>query len=77
MIDHNSLPSERPKQQQPRHDAAVRLPVRLYESRGVIFELYDGDQPQRPTAIRWQRVESIEGMASEPPELHRRLEDER
>jgi hypothetical protein len=73
MIDHNSLPSER---KQPCRDAVGRLPVRLYESKGVIFELYDGGQPQRPTAIRWQRVESIEGMASEPPELHRRLEDE-
>ena len=49
--------------------------MNLYESRGVIFELYDGSQPHRPTAIRWHRLESIEGMDSEPPELHRRLED--
>jgi hypothetical protein len=71
MIDHNSLSSER----KARAEAVVQLPVRLYASRGTIFELYDGGQPHRPTTIRWQRIESIEGMNSEPPELHRRLED--
>jgi len=73
MIDHNSLSPER--QQQARREAVFRLPVRVYESQGVIFELYDGGQPHRPTAIGWERLESIEGMDSEPPELHRRLED--
>ena len=73
MIDQNSLSPER--QQQARGEAVVQLPVRLYESKGVIFELYDGGQPQRPMAIRWQRLESIEGVDSERPELHRRLED--
>jgi hypothetical protein len=72
MIDHNSLSSER---QQARGEAVVQRPARLYHSRGVIFELYDGGQPPRPTVIRWERVESIEGMDSEPPELHRSLED--
>ena len=71
MIDHNSLSSERSAQRR----LVVGLPVRLYESRGIIFELYDGGLPHRPMAIRWERLQSIEGMHSEPPELHRRLED--
>ena len=69
MTDHNSLPSERSARRQ------LGLPVKIYQSNGMIFELYDGGQPQQPTAIQWQRLESIEGIASEPPELHRRLED--
>jgi hypothetical protein len=72
MIDHNSLSPERSAWRQ----LALGLPVKIYQSNGTIFELYDGGQPQRPTAIRWQRLESIEGIASEAPELHRRLEDE-
>ena len=73
MIDQNMLSPER--LQQRRREPVVRLPLRIYQSKGVIFELYDGGQPQRPTTIRWERLESIEGMDSEPPELHRRLED--
>ena len=73
MIDHNPLsPARSSSAQRP---LVVGLPVRIYHSRGVIFELYDGGQPHRPTAIRWERIESIENMDSEPPELHRRLED--
>ena len=71
MIDHNSLSPERSTQRR----FVVGLPVRIYQSKGVIFELYDGGQPRRPPPIRWQRLESIEGIASEPPELHCRLED--
>jgi hypothetical protein len=71
VIDQNSLSPER----KACREAVVRLPVRLYESKGAIFELYDGGQPHRPTTIRWQRIESIEGMDSQPPEFHRRLED--
>src|SRR5215472_16565670 len=70
MINHNSLSSERSA----RRRLVVGLPVKIYQSNGTIFELYDGGQPQQPTPIRWQRLESIEGIASEPPELHRRLE---
>ena len=71
MIDHNSLSSER----NARRDSVVRLPVRLYESNGTIFELYDGGRPYQQLVIRWERLESLEGMESQPPEFHRRLED--
>ena len=71
MIDHNSLSSER----QACRLALVRLPVRLYESRGIIFELYDGGQPHQPMSIRWEHLESIEGMDTQPPQFHRRAED--
>jgi hypothetical protein len=53
----------------------VPLPVKLYKSRDVIFELYDGGKPCRPVTICWERIESIEGMKSPPPDLYRRLED--
>ena len=71
MIDHNSLSSER----NARRETVVRLPVRLYESKGTTFELYDGGQPYQPMVIRWEHLQSIEGMDSQPPEFHRRLED--
>ena len=63
MIDHNSLSSER----NARREAVVRLPVRLYESKGTIFELYDGGRPYQRMAIRWEHLESIEGMDTHPP----------
>ena len=70
MIDHNSLPSERSVQR-----LVIGLPVKLYQSNGTIFELYDGGQPYQLIAIRWERLESIEGMDTQPPQFHRRLED--
>jgi hypothetical protein len=71
MIDHNSLSSER----NARPDSVLRVPVRLYQSKGTIFELYDGGQPSQAMVVRWEHLESIEGMDSQPPEFHRRLED--
>ena len=59
----------------PHRDFVARVPVRLYESNGTIFELYDGGRPYQQMAIRWEHLESIEGMESRPPEFHRRLED--
>lgn len=50
------------------------LPVKIYRSNGVIFELYDGGQPYRPVTIRWEHLESLEGVESRP-EFYRRLED--
>ena len=73
MIDHNSLSSER---RNPRCKPVVRLPIRLYESHGTVFELYDGGQPYQPMAIRWKQLESLEGMDTQPPQFHCRLEDE-
>lgn len=34
----------------------VQLPVALYVSNGLIFELYDGGQPRRTFVIRWERL---------------------
>jgi hypothetical protein len=59
----------------PHQDFVARVPVRLYESNGTIFELYDGGRPYQQMAIRWEHLESIEGMESQVPEFHRRLED--
>ena len=33
----------------------VPLPVALYVSDGLIFELYNGGQPHRQFVIRWER----------------------
>jgi len=32
----------------------IALPVALYVSDGLIFELYDGGQPHRQFVIRWK-----------------------
>jgi hypothetical protein len=32
------------------------LPVALYVSDGLIFELYDGGQPHQKFVIRWERL---------------------
>jgi hypothetical protein len=32
----------------------IPLPIALYVSRGLIFELYDGGQPRRTFSIRWE-----------------------
>ena len=69
MIDHNTLSSERSGSSSARRDFVVRGPVRLYESRGTIFELYDGGQPYQPMAIRWEHLESIEGMDTQTPQF--------
>ncbi len=42
------------------------LPIGLYESFGLIFELYEGGQPSRRTAIVWKRVKPVDQTA--PPE---------
>ena len=34
----------------------IPLPVALYVSDGLIFELYDGGQPRRKFVIRWERL---------------------
>jgi hypothetical protein len=35
------------------------LPIALYESNGLLFELYDGGQPFQPTVIRWERLKPV------------------
>lgn len=32
------------------------LPYALYESHGLLFELYDGGQPQRRHEVQWVRL---------------------
>jgi hypothetical protein len=34
----------------------IPLPIALYVSRGLTFELYDGGQPRRTFSIRWEWV---------------------
>lgn len=59
MVEHNPPPSAdgaRPP--------AIPLPVALYVSDEVIFELYDGGQPCRRFSIRWERL--VPAKQSEP-----------
>jgi hypothetical protein len=39
---------------------ATPLPIALYSSNGLLFELYDGGQPYRPYRIVWERVKTVE-----------------
>lgn len=39
--------------------AVQPLPIALYESNGVIFELYRGGQPDDPSVIRWERLKTF------------------
>jgi hypothetical protein len=51
MIEHNP-PSSADSAQPP----VIPLPVALYVSGELIFELYDGGQPRRRFSIRWERL---------------------
>ena len=42
----------------------IPLPIALYVSGELIFELYDGGQPYRRFSIRWERL--VPGKESEP-----------
>jgi len=35
------------------------LPIALYESKGLIFELYQGGQPDQSYVIRWERLKVV------------------
>lgn len=35
------------------------FPIALYESKGVIFELFDGGQPYQNHVIRWERLKTV------------------
>ena len=51
MVEHNPPPSAnsiRPP--------VIPLPIALYVSGELIFELYDGGQPCRKFSIRWDRL---------------------
>ena len=67
MVEHNPPP--------PADSACVPvipLPIALYVSEGLIFELYDGGQPCRSFSIRWEKLvpakESVPETASEGPQ---------
>ena len=45
----------------------IPLPVALYVSGKLIFELYDGGQPRRRFSISWERL--VPAMESEPAAL--------
>ena len=38
----------------------VPLPVALYVSNGLIFELYEGGRPWRKHVIQWERLRTID-----------------
>jgi hypothetical protein len=44
---------------QPCNPSLSTLPIALYESHGVIFELYEGGQPSHRFVIRWERLKSV------------------
>lgn len=44
---------------QPSHPLVSALPIAIYESNGVIFELYQGSQPSHQVVIRWERLKSV------------------
>jgi hypothetical protein len=50
MIEDNPPPSA----DSPR-PPVIPLPIALYVSGALIFELYDGGQPSRRFSIRWER----------------------
>jgi len=39
--------------------AIIRLPLALYESNGVIFELYGGGRDYQASVIRWERLKTF------------------
>ena len=51
MVDYNPLPSVVGARA-----PVIPLPVALYVSDELIFELYDGGQPCRRFSIRWERL---------------------
>ena len=45
----------------------IPLPIALYSSNGLLFELYDGGQPFRRHQIVWERIRTIEERPSSNP----------
>ena len=44
---------------------SVSLPYALYDSLGLLFELYQGGQPSKHHQIRWVRLESMQAERDE------------
>ncbi len=51
MIEHNPPPPA-----DSTRASVIPLPIALYVSGELIFELYDGGQPCRRVSIRWERL---------------------
>ena len=45
----------------------IPLPIALYSSNGLLFELYEGGQPSRGHHIVWERVKTTEEHSSIRP----------
>jgi hypothetical protein len=59
MVENNPLsPVDRSR------PPVIPLPIALYVSGELIFELYDGGQPWRRFSIRWERL--VPGKRNEP-----------
>jgi hypothetical protein len=41
------------------------LPIALYESNGLLFELYEGGQRYQPMVIRWERLRPVSVVRDE------------
>ena len=59
MVEHNPPPSA-----DSAHAPVIPLPIALYVSGELIFELFDGGQPCRKFSIRWERL--VPAKESEP-----------
>jgi hypothetical protein len=59
MVEHNP-PASADRSRTP----VISLPIALYVSGDLIFELYDGGQPCRRFSIRWERF--VPAKESEP-----------
>lgn len=51
----------------------IPLPLALYESNGVIFELYRGGRAYEPRSIRWERLKTFEIQREDGLTFHVRL----
>jgi hypothetical protein len=60
MVEHN--PPASPDLARP---PVIPLPIALYVSGELIFELYDGGQPCRKVSIRWDRLIPTKGNEPE------------
>ena len=45
----------------------IPLPIALYSSNGLLFELYEGGQPFRRHHIVWERLKTTETRPSTTP----------
>lgn len=45
----------------------IPLPIALYSSNGLLFELYEGGQPSRRHHIVWERVRTTDEQPSTSP----------